>query len=49
VTVTLQGLGGDKTVMTIEHSGLPAGLVDRHEAGWVAIAAQLDSELATSA
>jgi uncharacterized protein YndB with AHSA1/START domain len=49
VTVTLDEVGDDETVMTIEHSGLPDGLAERHEAGWFAIAEQLASELAAGA
>jgi hypothetical protein len=45
VTVTLADLGGDQTVMTIEHSQLPSGLVERHEAGWRAVAEQFEREL----
>jgi uncharacterized protein YndB with AHSA1/START domain len=49
VTVMLDEVGDGETAMTIEHSGLPAGLSDRHEAGWRAIAAQLGSMLAARA
>ncbi len=49
VTVTLDPLGPDRTVMTIEHAGLPAGLVDRHEEGWRVIGAQLDGDVGASA
>ena len=48
VTVTLEALGADQTVMTIEHDRLPADLTDRHEAGWAAIAAQLEEALAAA-
>ena len=45
VTVTFDPVGEDRTDMTIEHSLLPPDLVDRHEEGWRAIAAQLHEEL----
>lgn len=45
VRVTLERLGREETIMTIEHEALPADLVERHEAGWRAIAGQLAGEL----
>jgi len=48
VTVTLEALGADATVMTIEHAALPDGLVERHADGWRLIAGQLAASLSGS-
>jgi len=49
VTVTLKKSGQDQTLMTIEHRALPPDLVQRHEVGWRAVAAQLERDLAARA
>jgi hypothetical protein len=46
VNVLLEPRGNEQTLMTIEHTLLPPGLVDQHERGWTAIAQQLADELA---
>jgi Activator of Hsp90 ATPase homolog 1-like protein len=48
VTVLLEPREKGQTLMTIEHTLLPSGLVDQHERGWTAIAEQLAEELAAS-
>jgi uncharacterized protein YndB with AHSA1/START domain len=48
VNVLLEPRENEQTLMTIEHTLLPPGLVDQHERGWTAIAEQLAEELATS-
>jgi uncharacterized protein YndB with AHSA1/START domain len=45
VDVRLESRGSGQTMMTIEHTLLPPGLVDQHERGWMAIAGQLAAEL----
>jgi uncharacterized protein YndB with AHSA1/START domain len=45
VVVSLAAHGADETLMTIEHRLLPADLVEQHQAGWAAIAAQLAGAL----
>ena len=49
VNVLLEPRGNEQTLMTIEHSYLPPGLVEQHARGWTAIAAQLAAALAASA
>ena len=49
VNVLLEARDGGQTLMTIEHTLLPPELVDQHERGWVTIADQLATELATVA
>lgn len=46
VNVLLEPRGNEQTLMTIEHTLLPPGLVTQHERGWTAIAQQLAEELA---
>jgi uncharacterized protein YndB with AHSA1/START domain len=46
VDVLLEPWETGQTLMTIEHTLLPPGLVDQHRRGWAAIADQLASELA---
>jgi uncharacterized protein YndB with AHSA1/START domain len=46
VNVFLEARENAQTLMTIEHTLLPPGLVDQHERGWAAIAQQLAAELA---
>ena len=41
VTVTLEPVRDDQTLMTIEHTLLPEGLVERHRDGWLRTAEQL--------
>ena len=48
VTVSLEANGDDETLMTIEHSLLPADLVDSHQHGWALISQQLETELERS-
>jgi uncharacterized protein YndB with AHSA1/START domain len=48
VNVLLEPRENEQTLMTIEHTLLPPGLVDQHERGWTAIAQQLADELAAS-
>jgi uncharacterized protein YndB with AHSA1/START domain len=43
VTVSLEPHGDDETLMTIAHDQLPPEMVDDHQQGWTAIAAQLDA------
>ena len=45
VTVLLEPRERQQTLMTIEHTLLPPGLVGQHERGWAAIARQLADEL----
>jgi uncharacterized protein YndB with AHSA1/START domain len=45
VNVLLEPRENAQTLMTIEHTLLPPGLVDQHERGWAAIARQLAVEL----
>jgi uncharacterized protein YndB with AHSA1/START domain len=45
VDVRLEPASADETLMTITHTLLPPDVVDQHERGWAAIAAQLDAEL----
>jgi uncharacterized protein YndB with AHSA1/START domain len=47
VNVLLEPRENEQTLMTIEHTLLPPGLVGQHERGWTAIAEQLAEELAT--
>jgi len=48
VNVLLEARENGQTLMTIEHTLLPPGLVDQHERGWAAIARQLAAELAAA-
>jgi uncharacterized protein YndB with AHSA1/START domain len=48
VNVLLEPRGPDQTLMTIEHSLLPADLAERHADGWTLIAEQLAAELAAA-
>jgi uncharacterized protein YndB with AHSA1/START domain len=48
VNVLLEARENAQTLMTIEHTLLPPGLVDQHERGWAAIARQLAAELAAA-
>jgi len=48
VNVFLEARDNAQTLMTIEHTLLPPGLVDQHERGWAAIAQQLAAELAAA-
>ncbi|HEY7359888.1 MAG TPA: SRPBCC domain-containing protein [Streptosporangiaceae bacterium] len=48
VNVLLEPRENERTLMTIEHTLLPPGLVDQHQRGWTAIAGQLAEELAAS-
>jgi uncharacterized protein YndB with AHSA1/START domain len=48
VNVLLEPRENEQTLMTIEHTLLPPGLVGQHERGWTAIAQQLAAELAAS-
>jgi uncharacterized protein YndB with AHSA1/START domain len=45
VTVSLEAHRASETLMTISHSQLPPAMVDDHQHGWTAIAAQLDATL----
>ena len=45
VTVALEPHEGGRTLMTIRHELLPAGLIDSHETGWGRIAGQLEQVL----
>jgi uncharacterized protein YndB with AHSA1/START domain len=45
VDISLDPCGHDQTLMTIEHTLLPSGLVEQHRRGWAAIAEQLDAGL----
>jgi uncharacterized protein YndB with AHSA1/START domain len=45
VTIELEEIGEAETLLTLEHALLPFDLIERHEHGWVAIAAQLDEVL----
>jgi uncharacterized protein YndB with AHSA1/START domain len=45
VNVLLEPRENAQTLMTIEHTLLPPGLVDQHERGWAAIAQQLAAAL----
>jgi uncharacterized protein YndB with AHSA1/START domain len=45
VTITLEHHGVSETMMTIGHEQLPPEQVDRHQCGWVTIAAQLGEAL----
>jgi len=45
VNVLLEPRENAQTLMTIEHTLLPPGLVDQHERGWAVIAQQLAVEL----
>jgi uncharacterized protein YndB with AHSA1/START domain len=45
VKVWLDPRGDQATLMTIEHTLLPPGLLEQHRAGWAAIAGQLDAAL----
>ena len=49
VHVFLEPRDNKQTLMTIQHTLLPPGLVGQHQRGWVAIAHQLAGELATPA
>jgi uncharacterized protein YndB with AHSA1/START domain len=49
VKVALHPRGDQRTLMTIEHTLLPPGLLQRHQAGWAAIAGQLEAALWRSA
>jgi uncharacterized protein YndB with AHSA1/START domain len=49
VNVLLEPREQEQTLMTIEHTLLPPELVDQHERGWTAIAAQLADELTAAA
>lgn len=46
VSVTIEPHGDHASVMTIEHTLLPPGLVAQHSAGWATIASQLTAALA---
>jgi uncharacterized protein YndB with AHSA1/START domain len=48
VTVLLEPRAGGRTLMTIRHTLLPAGLADQHTSGWAAIATQLAAELSAA-
>jgi uncharacterized protein YndB with AHSA1/START domain len=48
VNVLLEAREDAQTLMTIEHTLLPPGLVDQHERGWAASARQLAAELAAA-
>jgi len=48
MNVFLEARDNAQTLMTIEHTLLPPGLVDQHERGWAAIAQQLAAELAAA-
>jgi hypothetical protein len=41
VTVTLEALGPDQTMMTIEHEQLPPAEAENYQNGWAAVAVQL--------
>ena len=45
VTIELEEIGDAQTLLTLEHSLLPFDLIEQHEHGWIAIAAQLDEVL----
>jgi uncharacterized protein YndB with AHSA1/START domain len=45
VAIELEEIGDVQTLLTLEHSLLPFDLLEQHERGWVAIAAQLDEVL----
>jgi len=45
VTIELQPIGEAETLLVLEHSLLPFDLLEQHERGWIAIAAQLDEVL----
>lgn len=49
VHVFLEPRENEQTLMTIQHTLLPPGLVGQHQRGWAAIAHQLADELATPA
>lgn len=49
VNVLLEPRGNEQTLMTIEHSFLPAEFIEQHTRGWAAIADQLAEELAPTA
>jgi uncharacterized protein YndB with AHSA1/START domain len=49
VHVFLEPRENEQTLMTIQHTLLPPGLVGQHQRGWTAIAHQLAGELATAA
>jgi uncharacterized protein YndB with AHSA1/START domain len=49
VKVALHPRGDQRTLMTIEHTLLPPGLLQRHQDGWAAIAGQLEAALWRSA
>ena len=48
VTVLLEPREDGQTLMTIQHTLLPAGLADQHAHGWEAIAGQLAAELTSA-
>lgn len=45
VTIELEEIGEAQTLLTLEHSLLPFDLIEQHDRGWVAIAAQLGQVL----
>jgi uncharacterized protein YndB with AHSA1/START domain len=49
VTVTFEPAGEDQTLMTIQHTPLPANVVDDQQEGWTAIADLLAARLTNSA
>ena len=44
-TIELEETGEAQTLLTLEHALLPFDLLEQHEHGWIAIAAQLDEVL----
>jgi uncharacterized protein YndB with AHSA1/START domain len=46
VTVTIDPDGAESSIMTIEHTLLPPGLIQQHANGWGTIAIQLQAALA---
>jgi uncharacterized protein YndB with AHSA1/START domain len=48
VNVLLEPRENEQTLMTIEHTLLPPGLIDQHQRGWTDIAQQLAEALATA-
>jgi hypothetical protein len=47
--VTFEPAGEDQTLMTIQHTPLPANVVDDHQEGWTAIADLLAARLTNNA
>jgi len=45
VTIEFEETGESQTLLTLEHALLPFDLLEQHEHGWIAIAAQLDEVL----